>query len=53
MADHTCNSNVTTDLRDLIRVDPGGKKTYQLWQEKSCDVCGKLASKVNMGTEEQ
>jgi len=52
MADHTCNANMVTHTRDLIRVEPGGKKIYQLWVTSTCDICGKLASKVSGGTEE-
>lgn len=53
MADHVCNANMVSDTKDLIRVEPGGKKIYQLWHQKTCDVCGRLASQVNQGTVEE
>lgn len=53
IANHTCNANMVTNTKDLIRVEPGGKKTYQLGETKTCDICGKLASKVNQGTVEE
>jgi hypothetical protein len=53
MADHACNSNMVTETRDLVRVEPGGKKTYQLWTTTTCDICGKLVSKVSGGTVEE
>lgn len=53
MADHTCNSDLVTDRKELVSVAPGGKKTYQLWQETSCNICGRLASKVYGGTVEE
>ncbi len=53
MADHVCNSNMVSNTRDLLRVEPGGKKTWQLWQTTTCDICGKLAAKVSQGTVEE
>lgn len=53
MADHVCNADMASDTRDLIRVEPGGKKTYQVWQTKTCDICGKLASKLSQGLVEE
>jgi hypothetical protein len=53
MADHVCNGDMVSDTKDLIRVEPGGKKTYQLWTTRTCDVCGRLASKVSQGTVEE
>lgn len=53
MADHVCNADMISNTRELIRVDPGGKKTYQLGQTITCDVCGKLASQLSLGTVEE
>lgn len=53
MADHVCNADMVSETRDLISVEPGGKKTWQLWETKTCDICGKLASKVSGGTVEE
>jgi hypothetical protein len=53
MADHTCNSDMVSDTRELVSVEPGGKKTYQLWRTTTCDNCGRLAGKVSLGTEEE
>jgi hypothetical protein len=53
MADHVCNANIVSETKDLIRVEPGGKKTYQLGQTKTCDICGSLASKISSGTVEE
>lgn len=53
MAHHVCNSDMVSDTRDLLRVEPGGKKIYQLWQTRTCDICGKLSSKVSKGIEEE
>jgi hypothetical protein len=44
---------MVSDTKDLIRVEPGGKKTYRLEQIRTCDVCGKLASKISLGTVEE
>jgi len=53
MANHTCNSNMTTDTKELVRVEPGGKKIYNTWTLTTCDICGKLAGKVFNGTVEE
>lgn len=53
MANHICNSDMVSETRDLVRVEPGGKKIYQVWTTRTCDICGKLASKVSGGTEEE
>lgn len=50
MAGHVCNGDMVSDTKELVSVEPGGKKTYQLWQTRTCDICGKLASKVSQGT---
>lgn len=47
MADHTCNANISSDTTEIIRVEPGGKKTYKHTHRRTCDVCGKLASEVS------
>lgn len=53
MADHVCNSNLVSNTKELIRVEPGGTKTYRLGQTTTCDVCGRLASKLSLGTVEE
>ena len=53
MSNHTCNANIVSDTKDLVRVEPGGKKIYSLWQTRTCDVCGRLASRVSQGTVEE
>jgi hypothetical protein len=53
MANHVCNGDMVSETRELIRVEPGGKKTYQLWTTRTCDICGSLASKVSGGTVEE
>lgn len=46
MADHTCNANISSETKDLVRSEPGGQKTYLITHRRTCDVCGKLASEV-------
>lgn len=46
MADHNCNANISSDTKDILRIEPGGQKTYKNTHRTTCDVCGRLASEV-------
>lgn len=49
---HTCNSNMVSEYEEPAGVRPP-KVIWQKWRNVTCDICGKLQSRVNLGTEER